>query len=110
MVVARYYHAGCLLDNGNVFVSGGVLGGGGGQTKRNEIYNTATGEWREVASSTIFRYRHSCMLLPSGEVFICGGENPESACEIYSPSEDDYRIAVHTPQIIDGPICIPIYE
>lgn len=95
MAVARRQLNATLLPTGEVLVTGGTSGAGFNDlataVRSAEIWNPATGTWRELASSTVARIYHStALLLPDGRVLYTGsgdggGSPNEPNYELYSP-------------------------
>lgn len=95
MAVARRQLNATLLPTGEVLVTGGTRGSGfndlRGAVRSAELWNPATGTWREVASSAVSRiYHSSALLLPDGRVLYTGsgdggGSPNEPNYELYSP-------------------------
>lgn len=95
MAVARRQLNATLLPTGEVLVTGGTSGSGFndlvGAVRSAELWNPATGAWREVASSAVARIYHStALLLPDGRVLYTGsgdggGSPNEPNYELYSP-------------------------
>ena len=80
MKFARRQHNATLLPDGTVLVTGGSRGGdfdnlGAGQPVHTaELWDPATGSWRELAAEAVDRCYHStAVLLPDGRVFSGGG-------------------------------------
>jgi hypothetical protein len=88
----REYGNATLLADGQVWVNGG---GADGNVDTNdwfvsEIWNPATGQWRDMATATVARLYHSnAMLLPDATVVTGGGGDPgpfrNLNAEIYYP-------------------------
>jgi hypothetical protein len=84
----RQQHRTTLLPNGDVLVTGGVLGA----TSPPLFYNTAelrdhtTGLWTFTQPMSAPRYLHTATLLPSGAVLIAGGGpgSPTNSAEIWN--------------------------
>ena len=91
MVVTRLGHAGTLLPDGRVLVTGGKVFGGPDSSPfaSAEVYDPATGAWTAVADMTIARSAHAVTLLPDGRVLVTGGEaaggSPLDSAELYVP-------------------------
>jgi hypothetical protein len=79
-----------LLADGTVLaVGGGTTVGPSGATKTAELYDPATGRWRQMAAQTAARTYHStALLLPDGRVLSAGatsGLPEQTTVDIYSP-------------------------
>lgn len=95
MAVARRQLNATLLPTGEVLVTGGTSGSGFNDLARAvrgaELWNPATGMWRQLANSTVARIYHStALLLPDGRVLYTGsgdggGSPNEPNYELYSP-------------------------
>jgi len=63
-----------------------------------EIYNTATGRWRTVASMVVGRGGQTATLTSDGRVLVVGGQPPDrlepsTFAEIYDPAADRWTAA-----------------
>ncbi len=90
----RFRHTATLLPSGEVLVAGGQRFDDG-ILETAEIYDPATGMWRQTGTDMQYqRNRHTATLLPSGEVLVAGGcdrfgincEGKEEA-ELYVPGD-----------------------
>src|SRR5207248_1461961 len=72
---ARAYHTATLPSGGKVLVAGGFnfINGLPNITNSAELYDTATGTWRNTASLDIPRRFHTATLLQNGKVLAAGG-------------------------------------
>lgn len=91
MTVAREAETATLLRNGFVLVAGGNTGAGLHTTLASaELYDPATGAFRETGSMTTPRQGHTATLLSDGRVLITGGTynavDALASAEIYSPA------------------------
>ena len=118
MITDPCMHAACLLDNGDVFVSGGmrVYVDERGAIQKNpviisEIYNITTDTWRKVSGFVWnTRYKHSCALLPNGKVLLSGGTNNPWHTELYNPTTDRFDAGEKLPRTINSITTIPVYK
>jgi hypothetical protein len=62
-----------LLPNGQVLVVGGLGTDGVTHLASAELYDPATGSWRETGSMAHERSSHTATLLPNGQVLVAGG-------------------------------------
>jgi hypothetical protein len=111
MTIGRKYHAGCLLEDGRVFVHGGVTITEGEEwvTGSFEIYDPQTNRWEDFTETHMGRYAHSCILLSDGKIFISGGDQVHT-CDIYDPIE--HTLTVHPALSFEYTryASIPIYQ
>ena len=70
MKAARWGHAGTLLPDGRVLVTGGL---GPEPLPSTEIYTTSTRLWSAAAPMSTARVGHASVALSTGEVLVCGG-------------------------------------
>ena len=66
--IARAEHKATLLQDGRVFVTGGL-----GNLAESEIYDPVAGTWSTSSSLNIGRYRHFTLLLSNGRIVTFGG-------------------------------------
>ncbi len=95
MASARRQMNATLLPTGDVLATGGTSGSGfndiAGAVHTAELWNSATGVWTVLASSTVTRIYHgTALLLPDGRVLYTGsgdggGSPNEPNYELYSP-------------------------
>jgi len=96
--ISREAHTATLLENGQVLVAGGesdlYL------TDMAELYDTATGTWKETGKMANARSCHTATLLPNGKVLVAGGksskilvsghatygEQTQATAELYDPT------------------------
>lgn len=78
MVSERYFHNATLLPNGTVLITGGsnLFQGRTGNTA--ELFDPATGTFRQLPPMTAVRYFDTATLLPNGKVLIAGGPGEAS--------------------------------
>ena len=89
----RELHTATALHNGKALIAGGVSYGIGvpqpGHTPREaEVYNPATGSWKNTASLNEPRTYHTATLLTDGKVLVVGGSGSGSA-ELYDPESQE---------------------
>jgi len=85
----RAYAAVTKLPGGRFLVVGGVLEDSGGQVATAEIFDSATGTWRQTGSMGTARTGHTATLLRNGKVLVVGGTSgitATSSAEIYDPA------------------------
>ena len=75
MNTARLAHAGTLLPDGRVLVSGGRFNGGrqSATYASVELYDPATRTWTAIADMTAARSGHTATMLPDGHLLVVGG-------------------------------------
>lgn len=92
----RLSHTATLLNDGRVLVAGGH---GEGLNASAELYDPATGTFRETGSLSTARYKHTAGLLPDGRVLIAGGSDERdwngnlNSAEIYDPRSGKFSVA-----------------
>jgi large repetitive protein len=86
------FYTATLLQSGQVLVAGGSNPDTGKIYANAQLYNPATGSWRQTGSMSTPRQRHTATLLANGEVLVTGG-SPGSpfvdildTAELYNPS------------------------
>jgi hypothetical protein len=125
MVHARAYHAGCLLEDGRVFIYGGKFSSG--LFPAPEIYDPETNEWdtvriynlRDIPPNTLMstierlkRSYHMCVQLPNGKIFI-SGDNDHSECLLFDLNENTIAVGPEFPIPLarrPAPTTVPVYE
>jgi hypothetical protein len=118
MTIPRKFHAGCLLEDGNVFVCGGasigqyavegVIQKWSGPTASCELYNVSTGVWSKLPKMTESRIGSSCVLLPDGRVLIIGG-GFFGKCDMYDPHANAISLAASIPLHLMGFATVALY-
>ncbi|MBL7224386.1 MAG: trypsin-like peptidase domain-containing protein [Candidatus Brocadiae bacterium] len=98
LVAARMNHVAVRLRNGAVLVAGGY---NGRDLTSCELYDPASGRWRQVAPLRRARRHHVGVLLPDGRALIVNG-NPTSSsrmrsAEIYDPKRGSWQEAAPPP-------------
>jgi N-acetylneuraminic acid mutarotase len=91
---ARNFHTATLLPNGKVLVAGGSGSVNDDLSlKSAELYDPATGTWRNTGNLNTARCFHTATLLPSGNVLVAAGSTSSSSdpdptidAEIYDPT------------------------
>jgi alpha-tubulin suppressor-like RCC1 family protein len=91
MLGARQYQTSVLLNDGTVYLTGGV-GPGVNAYNRSELFDAAAasgvGAFRDTDTLITGRYFHTATLLQNGKVLIAGGVNTGgwlSSAELYTP-------------------------
>ena len=86
LAAGRYWHAVALLQNGKVFVTGGV--GAAGILASSELYDPTSGTCTSTGNLATARMFARAVTLRNGEVLVIGGFNgiELSSCELYSPT------------------------
>jgi hypothetical protein len=82
-----------LLGDGRVLVAGGQNNATNAILDTAEIFDPATGLWRDTTGKmTAARVSHSATLLRDGTVLIAGGTNPTdlATSELYDPKSDSF--------------------
>jgi N-acetylneuraminic acid mutarotase len=95
---ARLLHVQVTLANGNVLVTGGESGlGGGTGLKSTEIYNPSTDSWSGGSDMGTARVGAVAVRLQSGKVLVAGGSSTGGAsadnlntAEVYDPSTNTW--------------------
>jgi len=108
--VARASHAGTLLADGRVLVTGGTSGGFFGGSNTAELYDPATDVWSPAGTMNSSRYLHTATLFPDGKVLVAGGLNgiPLRSTELYDPATGNWTVtgdlitvrAIHTATLL----------
>jgi hypothetical protein len=90
MTTNRFQHTATLLSNGQVLVAAG------GSRNLNvvslssaELYDPATGRWKETGGLNSARISHTASLLNNGQVLVAGGQDNSgflSSAELYDPT------------------------
>lgn len=120
MNFARSHHSAVLLDDGRVYITGGVSERE--SRKSAEVYNPKTKKFERVADLNIAKKEPTLLKLNDGRIFIFGenqsnGYNSHSSsAEIYDPKTDKYELVkgfdksrrdYYTVLLNDGNILIP---
>lgn len=93
--VGRAYHIAVTLNNGTVFVAGGMRDGTN-TTNTSAIYTPSSGAWTSKAQMSTARSRHAATVLPNGDVVITGGLSGSTTIqnvEIYRPTPNNWFAA-----------------
>lgn len=98
MANARYNHQSTLLPDGRVLVTGGFnVSAFHVPLKTTEIYDPATGTWKNAAAMSTSRATHLSFLLQNGGVLVAGGWTqpgnvltPTATVEVYDPGMDSW--------------------
>jgi Galactose oxidase, central domain/Kelch motif len=111
----RALHTATLLQNGQVLVVGGANWGFDidrfESVNTAELYDPATGQWRNTASPVSIRGNNVAALLPNGNVLVVGSSNPDSrpvvySAELYDPATETWR-TTGTPTILGSLTLLP---
>ncbi|HWP38444.1 MAG TPA: Ig-like domain-containing protein, partial [Gemmatimonadales bacterium] len=111
MTQGRYGHAGVLLNDGRVLISGGIVGYSGGVivTSSTELYDPATDTSIASGGMRAFRYEHTATVLPDGRVLLVGGRygdfvrTVQRTAELYDPTTGT---TAYTDSLGEGsPVC-----
>ncbi|MEK2646228.1 kelch repeat-containing protein [Bdellovibrio sp. BCCA] len=94
MSASRFIPAAALLNNGKVFISGGV------STEptltyptSSDIFDPATGNWKAAAPIPASRARSTATTLPNGKVLVVGGQDDANilgTTVLYDPDSDSW--------------------
>jgi large repetitive protein len=92
MHLSRFFHTATLLPDGQVLAVGGLAYNGTGNVPvaSAELYDPATGNWRETSLPNQARAFHTATLVANGKVLIAAGAGPNSlsqlaSAEVYDP-------------------------
>jgi len=111
MIRKRQQHAACVMQNGHVFVCGGV-----NEDEQFlvtcEEYDPATGTWSILPDMPVVMIHHTCTLTKDGTIFIAGGDaRPIGATMMYDPSTKDFTPLEKFPDDnIRGFKVVPFYD
>lgn len=83
-VLPHQEHASVVMNDGNVIVSGGIIGYVSPYSRSAEIYNVSLNIWNLTDSMHYQRGNQKMVLLKDGRILVIGGYNQYS-CEIYDP-------------------------
>jgi N-acetylneuraminic acid mutarotase len=110
MMVARARHGGCLLPNGNVFVSGGTVGGPYG-LRACEEFNVDKEEWTAAAMLPGGRLGHTCTLVGDTKIMITGGKDyGMTPSYMYDTTTRNFTLTAQLPLMyFDNYHTIPLY-
>ena len=96
MTAPRFGHTATLLQNGKVFITGGMSRQGVSQPTT-EIYDPATARFTAAATLPSARtWGATATLLPDGKVLLAGGSNGSSCnqtADVYDPSSNTFTHA-----------------
>lgn len=96
MNFARSRHSAILLDDGRVYITGGVSEAEG--QKSAEVYNPKTNKFERVGDLSIAKKEPTLLKLKDGRIFIFGENQTSdyrgraSSAEIYDPKTDKYEL------------------
>ncbi len=113
----RSLHTATLLANGKVLVAGGF--GSLGILASAQLYDPASGIWKETGFMHVGRFQHTATLLANGGVLVAGGQdisqNSTASAEVYDPVSETWTEVgpmnstrwQHTAQLLlDGRVLI----
>ena len=94
----RTLHGAVRLPSGNVLVVGGrAIEDTGDPLATAELFDSASGTWKQTGSMSVERQNHTVTLLRDGRVLIAGGRNGNSggkknlaSAEIYDPQTEKW--------------------
>ncbi|MBC8044778.1 MAG: hypothetical protein IAF08_15175 [Rhizobacter sp.] len=98
----RYNHTAVLLQNGKIFIAGGISTTGGAALRATELYDPATNISTSLPAQMLSpRAGHTATLLSDGKVLILGGETADNGsselalpdAEIYDPAAGSFSQA-----------------
>jgi hypothetical protein len=113
MSVARVFATSTLLANGEVLVTGGAPALNGDCVASTELFNPATGHWKEAGSMTAARCSHTAVLLPNGQVLVAGGNNLTnsnslSSAELFNPATGSWQATGSLNFAREGQLSAPL--
>ena len=94
----RDYHSATLLNDGRVFLTGGILVGDPfSPTATSLLYSPSSNTWTVAAAMPSARMEHTATLLRDGRVLVAGGTGsgagPVSTAAIYDPMTNTWTAA-----------------
>jgi WD40 repeat protein len=93
MLAARFDHTATLLGSGVVLVAGGSgLSSSVPVPVEAELYDPASGAWRQTGSLSASHSQHTATRLPSGRVLVVGGYL-QSDTELFDPDSETWSDA-----------------
>jgi MYXO-CTERM domain-containing protein len=106
MATARSQHAGALLMNGQLLVSGGAVANQNPQyTASAELYDAASGTWATTGSMPVARGEHSETALSDGTALVVGGDGNTNdpdvrmGADIYDPTSGGWTAVGQTHDV-----------
>ena len=96
MTTDRATHQATILENGEVFITGGCAGRGCERILSSaEVFNPDSGSFRSVSPMNTPRAGHTAVRLPNGHILVAGGWTGIRAtrsAEIYNPETDKWNM------------------
>jgi len=98
MGVGRARHGGCLMANGNVYVSGGTITGEPTGLRHCEEYDIVRGEWSVREMLPGGRLDHTCTLVGDTKIMITGGaDHGMTPSYMYDTATQKFTLTAQLP-------------